>query len=82
MLRSHRSFPLLIQSLNHNADGCLLPSLCLRGYKNHKEDPLYVPFATDSERELASIRFWVAKNTNLKEVNVNCRVGESQWTEQ
>lgn len=43
MLRSHRSFPLLIQSLNHNADGCLLPSLFLRGYKNHKEDPLYVP---------------------------------------
>ena len=45
-----------------------------RGYKNHKEDPLYVPFATDAERELASIRFWVSKNTNLKEVNVNCRV--------
>lgn len=48
-------------------------NLC-RGYKNHKEDPLYVPFATDAERELASIRFWVSKNTNLKEVNVNCRV--------
>lgn len=53
MLRSHRSFPLLIQSLNHNADGCLLPSLFLRGYKNHKEDPLYVPFATDSERGIS-----------------------------
>lgn len=76
MLRSHRSFSLLTQSLNHNADCYLFSSLFLRGYKNHKEDPLYVPFATDPERELASIRFWVAKNTNLKEVNVNCRVGE------
>ena len=50
------------------------PFIQLRGFKNHKEDPLYVPFATDAERELASIRFWVSKNTNLKEVNVNCRV--------
>lgn len=52
-----------------------IPWVQFRGYKNHKEDPLYVPFATDAERELASIRFWVSKNTNLKEVNVNCRVG-------
>lgn len=46
----------------------------LRGYFNHKEDPLYVPFVTDAERELASIQFWVAKNTNLKEVNISLRV--------
>lgn len=49
-----------------------------RTYYKHKEDPLYVPFATDAERELASIRFWVSKNTNLKGVNVNCRVGASE----
>ena len=46
----------------------------LRGYFNHKEDPLYVPFVTDAERELASIQFWVAKNTNLKEVSISLRV--------
>ncbi|KAK8828192.1 hypothetical protein WA538_002705, partial [Blastocystis sp. DL] len=34
---------------------------------------LYVPFATDFKREHASIMFWVSKNTNLKEVNVNIR---------
>ena len=51
--------------------------LFAREYYKHKEDPLYVPFATDAERELASIRFWVSKNTNLKGVNVNCRVGLS-----
>lgn len=45
----------------------------LRGYFNHKEDPLYVPFVTDAERELASIQFWVAKNTNLKEVSISLR---------
>lgn len=49
-------------------------SIISRGYFNHKEDPLYVPFATDSERELASIQFWVTKNTNLKEVNISLRV--------
>lgn len=64
--------------LRCQAASCLrdfpIPLVQVRGYKNHKEDPLYVPFATDAERELASIRFWVSKNTNLKEVNVNCRV--------
>ena len=54
----------------------LAPPCFARMYYKHKEDPLYVPFATDSERELASIRFWVSKNTNLKGVNVNCRVGD------
>ena len=49
-------------------------SIISRGYFNHKEDPLYVPFATDAERELASIQFWVTKNTNLKEVNISLRV--------
>ena len=34
---------------------------------------MYVPFATDFDREHASIMFWVSKNTNLKEVNVNIR---------
>lgn len=53
----------------------LAPPCFARMYYKHKEDPLYVPFATDAERELASIRFWVSKNTNLKGVNVNCRVG-------
>lgn len=42
---------------------------------SHKQDTLYLPFATDYEREHASIMFWVSKNTNLKEVNVNIRVG-------
>ena len=78
MLQNYRSLSLLTQSLNHSSECSLLPSLLIRGYKNHKEDPLYVPFATDPERELASIRFWVAKNTNLKEVNVNCRVHENR----
>lgn len=35
-----------------------------------------MPFATDFQREHASIMFWVSKNTNLKEVNVNIRVSE------
>ena len=56
----------------------LVPPCFARMYYKHKEDPLYVPFATDAERELASIRFWVSKNTNLKGVNVNCRVGASE----
>lgn len=56
----------------------LAPPCFARMYYKHKEDPLYVPFATDAERELASIRFWVSKNTNLKGVNVNCRVGASE----
>ena len=42
----------------------------------HSQDTLYLPFATDYEREHASIMFWVSKNTNLKEVNVNIRVGK------
>ena len=33
-----------------------------------------MPFVTDAERELASIQFWVAKNTNLKEVSISLRV--------
>ena len=41
----------------------------------HSQDTLYLPFATDYNREHASIMFWVSKNTNLKEVNVNIRVG-------
>ena len=41
---------------------------------SHSQDPLYVPFATDFRRDHASIMFWVSKNTNLKEVNVNIRV--------
>ena len=39
-----------------------------------RDDTVYVPFATDFDREHASIMFWVSKNTNLKEVNVNIRV--------
>lgn len=43
-------------------------------YSSRSQDPLYVPFVTDLSREQASIMFWVSKNTNLKEVNVNLRV--------
>ena len=45
-----------------------------RPYSSRSQDPLYVPFVTDLSREQASIMFWVSKNTNLKEVNVNLRV--------
>ena len=69
-----KSFSLLRSQAATCLRVCPAPFIQKRGYKNHKEDPLYVPFATDAERELASIRFWVSKNTNLKEVNVNCRV--------
>lgn len=44
---------------------------------SHNQEMLYVPFATDFKREHASIMFWVSKNTNLKEVNVNIRVSLS-----
>ena len=69
-----RSFSLRGHHLVGSFQNPLLLQIQKRGYKNHSEDPLYVPFATDAERELASIRFWVSKNTNLKDVNVNCRV--------
>ena len=54
----------------------LLPIMCCGRFfsSSHNQDMLYVPFATDFQREHASIMFWVSKNTNLKEVNVNIRV--------
>ena len=73
-LKEIRSFSLRRHQLVGSFHNPLLSNIQKRGYKNHSEDPLYVPFATDAERELASIRFWVSKNTNLKDVNVNCRV--------
>ena len=54
-------------------NGFLVSSLP-RFYSARNQDPLYVPFVTDLAREQASIMFWVSKNTNLKEVNVNLRV--------
>lgn len=45
-----------------------------RSFSSHSQEQLYIPFATDSQREHASITFWVSKHTNLKEVNVNIRV--------
>lgn len=45
-----------------------------RSLSSHSQEHLYIPFATDVAREHASIMFWVSKNTNLKEVNVNIRV--------
>ena len=41
---------------------------------SRSKEQLYIPFETDFDREHASIMFWVTKNTNLKEVNVNIRV--------
>ena len=43
-------------------------------FSSHSQEQLYIPFAIDSAREHASIKFWVSKNTNLREVNVNIRV--------
>lgn len=45
-----------------------------RSFSSHSQEHMYIPFATDGAREHASIMFWVSKNTNLKEVNVNIRV--------
>lgn len=45
-----------------------------KSFSSHSQEQQYIPFATDVAREHASIKFWVSKNTNLKEVNVNIRV--------
>ena len=76
--RPLQSSSLLLRTVSLVSMKTAAAPLFVREYYKHKEDPLYVPFATDAERELASIRFWVSKNTNLKGVNVNCRVGLSE----
>lgn len=50
------------------------PLLFSKSFSSHSQEQLYIPFAIDSAREHASIKFWVSKNTNLREVNVNIRV--------
>ena len=59
---------------SHLLRNCRFTPCLIRNYTIHDQDPLYIPFVTDLEREQASIMFWVSKNTNLKEVNVNIRV--------
>lgn len=58
--------------------GCQI--LLSRYMSSHSQEQLYIPFATDVDREHASIMFWVSKNTNLKEVNVNIRVVLQFWS--
>ena len=44
------------------------------GMRKMVSNTIVAAFVTDLSREQASIMFWVSKNTNLKEVNVNLRV--------
>ena len=78
---SKRSSLLIRKVTTHNTSLCsnLNPVsggklLFYRSFSSHSQDQLYIPFATDSQREYASIMFCVSKHTNLKEVNVNIRV--------
>ena len=64
----------LSPSLKHTIWKTPTVSVFGRWSGSRSKEQLYIPFETDYDREHASIMFWVTKNTNLKEVNVNIRV--------
>lgn len=72
--RLRRGAEVLYPFMERTGWQCLLPTVFGRYAGSRSKEQLYVPFETDFDREHASIMFWVTKNTNLKEVNVNIRV--------